>query len=217
MDFQVVGTFTLMVLLLTIMPGPNGALLLKTVPQNGHRAGILNLAGIVSAFFMHGLFSILGLSALIVNTSQAFFIVKLIGSLYLMYLGITSLLQAFFSKNSSTKTTKLEIKKNVIRQNKRFYFLEGFLTNLLNPKASMFYLAAFPQFISLKGDPIFESLILVGIHSSIVVIWFSFIIFALGTATRALTSMKFKRVVQGAAGSLMLWFGYRLLIFRQKR
>jgi threonine/homoserine/homoserine lactone efflux protein len=217
MDFQAIGTFTLMVMLLTIMPGPNGALLLKTVPQNGHHAGILNLAGIVTAFSIHGLFSILGLSAVILNTSQAFFIVKLLGSLYLLYLGVTSLGQAIFSKHSSsfTTTTKHESKKTVIRQNKRL-FLEGFLTNLLNPKASMFYLAAFPQFISLEGNPIFESIILVGIHSLIVVIWFSFIIFAIGNTTRALSSLKFKRIVQGATGSVMLWFGYRLLIFQEK-
>ena len=215
MDLQAVGTFTLMVLLLTIMPGPNTALILRTVPQNGRRSGILNLAGIVSAFYMHGIFSILGLSALILKTSQAFFTLKLLGSFYLLYLGVTSLWQAFFSKHSSTKTIKRENNKNVIRQNKRL-FLEGFLTNLLNPKASMFYLAVFPQFINLEGNPIFESLVLVGIHSIVVVIWFSFMIVALGRITCALSSMKFKRIVQGATGSLMLWFGYRLLTYQQK-
>jgi threonine/homoserine/homoserine lactone efflux protein len=215
MDFQAVGTFTLMVLLLTVMPGPNTALILRTVSQNGRRAGILNLAGIVSGFYMHGIFSILGLSALILKTSQAFYIVKLLGSFYLLYLGVTSLWQAFFSKHSSTKTIKRENNKNVIRKNNRL-FLEGFLTNLLNPKASMFYLAVFPQFINLEGNPALESLILVVIHSIVVVIWFSFIIIALGKITRALSSMKFKRIVQGATGSLFLWFGYRLLTYQQK-
>ena len=61
MDFHAVGTFTLMVLLLTVMPGPNTALIVRTVPQNGRRAGIFNLAGIVSGFYIHGIFSILGL------------------------------------------------------------------------------------------------------------------------------------------------------------
>ncbi|MCP4671548.1 MAG: LysE family translocator [Desulfobacula sp.] len=215
MDFQAVGTFTLMVLLLTIMPGPNTALILRTVPQNGPRAGIINLAGIVSGFYMHGIFSILGLSALILRTSQAFFALKLLGSFYLLYLGLTSLWQAFHLKHSSAKTIKHENNKNVTRKKKRL-FLEGFLTNLLNPKASMFYLAVFPQFINLEGNPILESLILVVIHSIVVVIWFLFMIIALGKITPALSSMKFKRIVQGATGSLMLWFGYRLLRYQQK-
>lgn len=215
MDFQAVGTFTLMVLLLTIIPGPNTALILRTVPQNGRRAGVLNLAGIVSGFYVHGIFSILGLSALILKTSQAFFVVKLLGSIYLLYLGVTSLWQAFYLKQASAKTIKCENNKNVIRKNKRL-FLEGFLTNLLNPKASMFYLAVFPQFINLKGNPVLESFILVVIHSIVVVIWFSFMIIALGKITRALSSVKFKRIVQGATGSLMLWFGYRFLTYQQE-
>ena len=215
MDFHAVATFTLMVLLLTIMPGPNGALILKTVSQNGRRAGIVNLAGIVLAFYMHGIFSILGLSALILKTSQAFFIVKLLGSFYLLYLGVTSLWKAFFSKNSSAIIKKYENKEVVIRQNKKL-FLEGFLTNILNPKASMFYLAIFPQFINLEGNQVFETLILVGIHSIIVVIWFSLVIIALGKITSAVSSMRFKRIVQGATGSLMLWFGYGLLTYQRK-
>jgi threonine/homoserine/homoserine lactone efflux protein len=215
MDFQAIGTFTLMVSLLTIMPGPNGALLLKTVPQNGRRAGILNLAGIVTAFSVHGAFSILGLSAIILTTSHAFFTLKLLGSLYLLYLGLMSLWQAFFAKDVSVKTK--DIAKKAVILHKRKLFLEGFLTNLLNPKASMFYLAVFPQFISLERNPIFESIILVGIHSVVVVIWFSFIIIALGTATQIVSSLKFKRMVQGVTGLLLLWFGYRLLIYQQER
>lgn len=215
MGFQAVGTFTLMVLLLTVMPGPNTALIIGTVPQNGRRGGIFNLAGIVSGFYIHGTLSILGLSALILKTSQAFFTLKLLGSCYLLYLGVTSLWQAFFSKHSSAKATKRQNRKTVILPNKRLFW-DGFLTNLLNPKASMFYLAVFPQFINLGGSPIFESIVLLGIHSIVVVTWFTFIIIALGKITRALSSMKFKRIIQGATGSLMLWFGYRLLTYQQK-
>lgn len=214
MDFQAIGAFTILVLLLTIIPGPNGALLLKTVPQNGRRAGMLSLAGIVCAFSVHGAFSIFGLSALILKTSEVFFTVKLIGACYLCYLGIMSLWQAFFNKRSFSKSGK-KIKKSVLFQNRRF-FLEGFLTNLLNPKASMFYLAVFPQFIQLEGNHLFESFILVGIHSITVILWFSFIIVALGKITRTLSSLKFKRIVQGITGTFMLWFGYRLLVFHQR-
>ena len=204
-----------MVLLLTIIPGPNTALILRTVPQNGRRAGLLNLAGIVSGFYMHGIFSILGLSALILKTAHMFFAVKLLGSLYLLYLGISPLWQAFYCKHASAKTAVHVTNRNLIHKNKRLFW-EGFLTNLLNPKASMFYLAIFPQFINLGGNPILESFLLVWIHSIVVVIWFSFMIVTLGRITHALSSPKFKRIVQGATGALMFWFGYRLFTYQQK-
>ena len=109
MDFQAVGTFTLMVLLLTVMPGPNTALIIRTVPKNGRPGGIINLAGIVSGFYIHGIFSILGLSALILRTSQAFFILKLLGSFYLLYLGVTSLWQAFHLSNKTNGAAGVKI------------------------------------------------------------------------------------------------------------
>jgi threonine/homoserine/homoserine lactone efflux protein len=215
MDFQSIATFALIVLLLTVMPGPNTALILKTVPQNGRYAGGVNLAGIVCAFFMHGIFSICGLSALILKTSQAFFVLKLLGSFYLLYLGVTFIWQTFCLKNTVMNTEVNTARKIKARPIKRI-FLEGFLTNILNPKASMFYLAVFPQFISLENNPILESFVLVGIHSFIVVVWFSFLINAIDRITHALSSTKFTRIVQGVTGSIMLWFGYRLLTFEHE-
>lgn len=215
MDLQAIGTFTLMVLLLTIMPGPNGALILKTVLKNGRRAGISNLLGIICAFSIHGILSMLGLSALIVKTSELFFIVKLMGSLYLLYLGATSLYQAVFNRHQPATIDKNENSRSKNRPG-RSLFLEGFLTNMLNPKASMFYLAVFPQFIAVEGYPVLDSLLLIGIHSAVVAVWFSLVIIALGRMTRAVSSARFKRWVQGAVGSLMLWFGYRLLTYHQK-
>ena len=214
MDIQAIGAFTLLALLLTIIPGPNGALLLKTVPQNGRQAGMFSLAGIVCGFSVHGAFSILGLSALILKTSQIFFTVKLLGACYLTYLGVISLWRAFSAKSNVLKP--MDKTKSRIVFTKRRFFLEGFLTNLLNPKVSMFYIAAFPQFIHLEGNPIVESFILVGIHSLIVISWFSFIIIALGKISSTFASLKFKRIVQGATGTLLLWFGYRLLVYQQK-
>ncbi len=80
-------------------PGPNGALLLKTVPVLGKKHGYANVMGIVVAFYLHGTLSVFGLSAIIVSSATLFFLVKLIGAMYLAYLGIKTLISAFKQPN----------------------------------------------------------------------------------------------------------------------
>lgn len=213
MDEETLSTFILMIVLLTVMPGPNGALLLKTVPKLGRRAGIYNLIGIVFAFTLHGAFSVLGVSALILSSPLAFLVVKFLGAMYLIYLGLTSLWQAF--KNQPVAKPVLATDKSTRNRQVTGLLLEGLLTNLLNPKISMFYLAVFPQFISLDSNPVTKSIILVAIHSTIVTLWFLFVIIAVSSVTCALSSGRFKQFLQGMVGSLMLWFGYHLLIYHQ--
>ncbi len=210
---EALSTFILMIVLLTVMPGPNGALLLKTVPKWGRRAGIYNLIGIVSAFTLHGAFSVLGVSALILSSPPAFLVVKFLGAMYLIYLGVTSLWQAF--NQQPVTQSRLVTDKSTRNRQITSLLLEGLLTNLLNPKISMFYLAVFPQFISLDSNPVTKSIILVAIHSIIVTLWFSFVIITVSSVTPVLSSGKFKQFLQGMVGSLMLWFGYHLLIYHQ--
>ncbi len=211
MAIETISTFTVMVTLLTMMPGPNGALLLRTVPILGRSAGVINLAGIVAAFWIHGCLSIVGLSAIVLSSANAFFLIKLVGAGYLLYLGSVSLwkaiTKAIVDKSPATTTTSTDQSKVPTR------FIEGLLTNLLNPKVSMFYLAAFPQFINFSGSHFMEASLLVLIHSVVVVIWFSIIIFALSSATEIAKNEWYQRALHGATGTLLIWFGYRLLTY----
>ncbi len=214
MTIETITTFTIMITLLTLMPGPNGTLLLRTVPILGRSAGVINLAGIVAAFWIHGFLSIVGLSAIILNSANAFFVIKLVGAAYLLYLGTVSLWKVI-SQGGSTRFVVAEEAVTVhSRASARFF--EGFFTNLLNPKVSMFYLAAFPQFVNFSGSHFMEALLLVLIHSGVAVIWFSVVIFALSSATRITKNERFQRILQSTTGVLLIWFGYRLLTYEQK-
>ncbi len=214
MTFENITTFTVMIALLTMMPGPNGALLLRTVPILGRSAGVVNLSGIVAAFWVHGCLSVVGLSAIVLSSGKALFVIKLIGATYLLYLGVVSLWKACYRGRSSKSCEAAEVATAGSKASTRFF--EGFFTNLLNPKVSMFYLAAFPQFVSFSGSHFVEALLLILIHSVVVVIWFSVIIFALSSATRIAKNEWFQRVLQSATGVLLIWFGYRLLTYEQK-
>ncbi len=120
----------------------NGALILKTVPLHGKKHGYVNVVGIVTAFYLHGTFSIFGLSAILVSSAKLILAVKIIGALYLAYLGIKAFISAF-SQASSNSINEVKGNKSIKLHSS---FMEDLLTNLLNPKVSIFYLAAFPRY-----------------------------------------------------------------------
>ncbi|WP_413698907.1 LysE family translocator [Psychromonas sp. KJ10-10] len=134
-------TFSFVAFILVISPGPNGVLIIKTISANGTKPAIYNILGLFIATFFHGAFSILGLSALVLQSAQLFIVIKIIGALYLLYIGLKAIINTF-NKQVASKT-KSVINVNTTKNkdfNKSHYFIEGFLTQLLNPKVSMFYL-----------------------------------------------------------------------------
>ena len=85
-------TFTLIALLLVVSPGPNGVLIIKTATAQGKTAALMNIMGLTSATFFHGAFSIFGLSALLLQSAELFFIVKVLGAAYLFYIGVKAII-----------------------------------------------------------------------------------------------------------------------------
>jgi len=202
--------FTLVSLVLVISPGPNSVLILKTVTSKGGRAGLGNILGLVTATFFHGALSILGLSALIVQSAELFFAIKLIGAAYLLYLGIKTISGTFGDQINNTHLNKNHVyKESKFHQN----FIEGFLTQILNPKVSMFYLAAFPQFIDFGASNYASAFLLVCIHASIILYWFLFFAVFLVEIKRV-TKNSVSLWVQRISGGLLVYFS-GLLLFQE--
>ncbi|MGF1696212.1 LysE family translocator [Vibrio lamellibrachiae] len=226
MDYiQIVG-FSFVALLLVVSPGPNGLLIAKTVPTSGKQAGFSNVVGFLTAFYLHGALSILGISALLTKSSEAFFIVKVLGACYLSWIGIKSLMGALSRSNISSeleqKGREVSNRDSGQRENKhtgkglKKSFFEGFLTNALNPKVSMFYLAAFPQFIPTGEYAIAYAFLLVTIHSAINLLWFSSVIMLLSRITVVSKSESIQRILKGITGTVFIAFGVKLLALEQK-
>jgi len=210
MDYIQILSFTFIALLLVISPGPNGLLLTKTVPSQGKKAGFSNVLGFVAAFYVHGTLSILGISVLLTNSAELFFIVKIIGALYLSWIGIKSLISAYKNENK-----KLEIDTTNTKTLKKS-FLEGFLTNVLNPKVSMFYLAAFPQFVPVGEYSFVYAFLLVVIHSVLNIFWFSSMVIILSRANEFAKNGLFQRVLKTITGIVFIGFGVKLLTLENK-
>jgi len=201
-------TFLMMISLMVMSPGPNGALLLKNVPAYGKKHGYASIVGIVVAFYLHGSLSVFGLSAILVSSANLFYAVKIAGALYLAYLGIKALRSALNQPGVSPQPT--EAGPSQSSQRLSISFLEGLLTSLLNPKVSIFYLAAFPQFVDFQSNAALSSYLLVTIHAVFAAFWFSIMVILLGKSAAIAKSPRFHAILQSATGTLLLWFSYRI-------
>jgi len=214
MDFYTIITFFFIISLMVMSPGPNGALILKTVPLLGKKHGYVNVAGICTAFYLHGTFSIFGLSAILVSSAKLFLAVKVIGALYLAYLGIKAIISAFTPPKATSKLEGNVRENKIVKLHSSFF--EGLLTNLLNPKVSIFYLAAFPQFIKIQENVALSSYILVTVHALFALFWFSSMVVFVGKSAVLFKSHKSHALLQSAIGSVLLWFSYRVATANSK-
>lgn len=205
MDVTTLLSFTIIAGLLVMSPGPNGVLIAKTVPTSGSAAGFANVGGFVAAFYLHGALSVLGISLILVQSAQAFFIVKMLGAAYLCWIGVKALYDAWKGAPAAPQVTPARRKRTLFKA-----FLEGFLTNALNPKVSMFYLAAFPQFISQAQGAVGASFTMVFIHSMLNLVWFCAMVLLFARMTGAARSRRFQRWLKGLTGAVFIGFGAKL-------
>lgn len=208
MEMTDIITFVMFAALLVISPGPNGFLIAKTVSTSGRSAGFANLIGFVVAFFLHGALSVLGISIILVKSAMLFTIVKYLGAAYLIWVGINSLISAFCQQHAGPR---IDAASKVSTINNPF--LTGFLTNALNPKVAMFYLAAFPQFIPVGEASIGAASLLVVLHVSIAFIWFMALILLFSRVASWSGNPIVSRWIKGVTGAVFVLFGVQLSRF----
>jgi len=204
-DFETLLSFTFIAALLVMSPGPNGVLIAKTVPTSGKIAGFANVAGFVAAFYFHGALAILGISVVLMQSAQAFFIVKMLGAAYLCWIGFNALRDAWNGVTIAQGVVPATRRRTLLNA-----FVEGFLTNALNPKVSMFYLAVFPQFISQEQGVVGLSFALVFIHSLLNLIWFAAMVLLFSRLADATRNSAFQRWLKSITGVVFIGFGIKL-------
>jgi len=202
--------FAAMAALLIMSPGPNGVLIAKTVPTSGKAAGFANIAGFAVAFFVHGTFAIFGLSVLLLQSANLFLLVKLAGAAYLIWIGVKALIEAL--RGSPARLLDVAPARN--RRTLAKAFGEGFLTNALNPKVAMFYIAAFPQFIPHDSATPAAAFVLVGVHALLNMAWFGPMVLLFDRLSRVARSGRVQRVVKGLTGAVFVGFGIKLATLR---
>ena len=152
-------------LLAVMSPGPDTAIIFQQSFVRGRTEGILTALGIGSGIFIHCFFAISGISLIIYSSEEAKFFIKLLGALYLLYLGIS-----FFVSKKSSKSDEAK----VLFENP---FVLGLVTNLLNVKAFLFTVSLF-SFINLTSNSLM-SIIYLLYFPIVTAAWFSFVSYAL--------------------------------------
>ena len=220
MDYTTWLAFTLMATLIVISPGPNGVIVLKTLGQYGYKPTLATISGLFCATFMHGLFVLFGLSALLIYIPQAFIAIKIMGALYLCYLGIKSLKQ-FFNYNKSKNNSigmNAHVQRSDNQKSSRYFWQVGFITQILNPKVSALYLAVIPNFVDFtSATATTDTLLLTLTHASIVGSWFILVATVSMKLLPYFKNASIGRWLNGLAGIVMLYFSAMLLTYEAKK
>jgi len=197
--------FSFAALLLTLTPGLDTALVLRTATVEGRKQAVHAALGISTGCLVWGAAVAFGLGALIAVSELAYDILKYCGALYLSWLGINMLLRP---------RKQLALADNTAKKGSN-WFLKGVLGNALNPKIGIFYVSFLPQFIPQGHSPVLWTFILVGIHIAIGTSWSMALISATRPLATILRKEKVIRWMDRTTGAIFLAFAARLALSRR--
>jgi RhtB (resistance to homoserine/threonine) family protein len=192
--------------LLNLTPGPDVLYIVTNALKSGVRAGLVAALGIVSGCFVHVFAAAIGVSALLATSATAFTALKWIGAAYLLWMGVRLL---------RSKATPLDLRADPVCQVDLWrIYRRGFLTNVLNPKVALFFLAFVPQFIATGTDNKALAFLLLGVIFNLnsLPINFGYAWLAAWAARRVHTVQRAMHWLDHAAGVLFLGFGLRLAL-----
>lgn len=208
MQYSQLLTYSFIVLLLTLTPGADTMLVLRNVFSSGKVSGIITTLGISTGLLVYALISALGISFIFTKSDLLYNLLKTIGAIYLIYLGLQSLLPLIKGKLNQKKI-KFEGTNKI--SNKQAY-IQGFLSNVLNPKIVVFYLTFLPQFITPQDNIVTKSFFLTSIHIVMGIIWLSFLSLSIGSIKYFYSSPKLRYSLEAISGFVMMIFGIILIL-----
>lgn len=198
------GVFLLAAIILSLTPGPDTFYILGRSMAQGRGAGMASVLGVSTGSLIHTFAAAFGLSALLATSASVFFAIKLAGAAYLVYLGV----RMMFSRASTAS-----IPSAFSSSGFWCIYRQGLLTNVLNPKVALFFLAFMPQFIAADSPSKFAAFVTLGLSFittgtiwCLCLAWFSSL---LGDRLRA--GNRFTEILNRTAGALFVFLGVRLV------
>jgi RhtB (resistance to homoserine/threonine) family protein len=197
------GLFLAAGILLNLTPGPDTVYILGRSIAHGREAGVASAFGISLGSIFHTCTAALGLSAILATSALAFGVIKLMGGAYLIFLGTKMILD---------RQKQLSLPSNFRRRTTMAAFRQGILTNILNPKVALFFLAFLPQFIDPASNAkVFAFFLLASTFVTTGTIWCLVLAwFASAFSERLRKSEAISHWLNRTAGALFVFLGLRL-------
>jgi RhtB (resistance to homoserine/threonine) family protein len=199
-----IGTVALLNLLAAVSPGPDFVMVVRNSLCYSRRSGIFTSLGISLALGFHLIFWAAGIGLIISKSIVLFSIIKYLGAGYLIYMGIGSILAKKskldqMEERKATDLTRLEA------------FRMGFLTNILNPKVTMFFLSMF-TFVINNPTPVYIILIISAIIIGTAFVWFTIVSIFLSKQNVQRVFLKYEKTINRTLGVLLILIGIRIAI-----
>jgi RhtB (resistance to homoserine/threonine) family protein len=199
------------VFLLNITPGPDTAYIVGRSVAQGRAAGVMSALGVSAGCCVHSVATAFGLTALLAASPAAFTMIKFAGAAYLVWLGLRLLWQRPQPAGQQTATPPQA------RRSLRALFMQGFLTNVLNPKVVLFFVSFFPQFVDPHaGHQALAFLLLGAVMVLMSTVWNTLVAWLAGTLTRRVgQAPRLKCWLDRLVGTAFIALGARLALVQR--
>lgn len=205
MTWQTYGSFALFAVVVTLVPGPDFAVVTKNALSGGRRQGLWAAAGVTCSNTLQAVAVALGLGAVIVASEPIFRTIKWAGVAYLVFLAVQALRSARRGQYEVLPGDHPALQQRPALVGWR----QGFLSNITNPKVLAFYLAVLPQFLP-ASVAAWQAVPLALTHAVISALYLAGLVLGIHRARRIFTRRRVRRWMDGLTGAAMLVFGLRL-------
>lgn len=202
-----VATFAIAAALLVILPGPDTLVFLRSLVRDGRGAAVRTLAGTLTGLAIWVSVAVLGLTAVLRASHDAYLALRVIGAAYLIWLGFQALRP---SRRSAAAADAAD--RPPARMSLSSGFVAGLATDLLNPKVGIFFVTFLPTFIAADQPVAATSLLLGGIYIAETAVYFIVLLGASRAVTRWMSTERIRRRIDRTMGAVFIAFGLRLVL-----
>jgi threonine/homoserine/homoserine lactone efflux protein len=193
-----IAEFATASLILIALPGPDQALVMRNTAMRGRAAGVRTVLGGATGLSLHASAAAFGISALLATSATAYATLKIVGIAYLLYLGVRMLRSAGHEAPDDADS----------RAGRPF--VQGFVSNALNPKVALFFLTFVPQFLPDSGSTLPTALGLSALFAVLYVAWFGGLVTVVGVVAGWLRRPQVKAWTERVTGAALVAFSARL-------